>query len=176
MTDVFSLRHFVSESDIASVDLRLIAEVPITGSDPGLLYVGSIGERDARDYTDIVDDVVLVHEPRLPWERTRDVRVALFPFADGPGHLRDEDRKHIDLAVSYVETALRAARRVAVVCRMGRNRSALVAALTFRRLWPTVPPRPVIAFLRSKRGPACLSNAQFVRLIEATESGVRPKF
>lgn len=147
------------------LDLSLIVEVPLTGAEPGLLYVGSLGDRSAMDYAGTVDDVVLVHEPKVPWTKNQDVRVAHFPFTDPIGPLPEGERLHIDLAVAYTETALYHGRRVAVICQRGRNRSALVAALALVRLWPQVPSKPIIEILRSKRGPLCLSNPHFVRII-----------
>lgn len=178
----FSRASYLS---ISALDLSFIATIK-SGSSLGSpggheahLYVGSLGGRESGDYGPVVEDVILLHEPRVPWTRTAGVRVAQFPFADGPGPIRVEDQRVIDLAVSYLEEALRAGHRVAVLCRYGRNRSCLVTALALRRLWTTVPSRPIVDLLRSKRGSASLSNPYFRRLIEATDrasSGVHRRW
>lgn len=151
----------------------------------GLLYVGSLhrgpllDDREAHAYVGLVDVVVLLCEPRIPWEQTRSLRVARFRFADGPGSMSAEDEQSISLAASYTEADVRAGKRVAVLCRRGLNRSGLVAGLVIRSLVPSMPPEAIVESLRGARGPSCLSNPHFVRHLGGgsarTRSGVLTK-
>jgi protein-tyrosine phosphatase len=74
----------------------------------------------------------------------------------------------ITSAVSNARTitrCLHANQRVLVTCRMGLNRSALVAGLAMWRAFDMTAAE-VIDQIRGARGPLALSNKNFVRLIQ----------
>ena len=97
------------------------------------------------------------------------VRVRHFPYGDdSPPSARDMDMAWT--AAEEVARYLRQGRRVLVTCRMGRNRSALVAALALY-LVSGEPGAEVCALVREKRvdqtGTNALANRSFRELLRA---------
>jgi len=141
------------------------------------LHVGSAPPPG--DYSEQFDVIYLVGDYQPPASDFPNVIVKKRPFDDT--HELNEDRKKFwrehqkDVAVMASvarEMADDLARglRVLSSCRMGRNRSALVAALALKNLFPTeLSGRRAYEIVRSRRvdrvGIRALANPAFARLL-----------
>jgi len=133
------------------------------------LYVGSAPPPG--DYHDLFDVIVLVSDEYQPEEKAfRGVmRVRRFPFDDS----RDPTNHDLQTAWTAAEAVARDLRRwrlVLVSCRIGRNRSALVAALAIYLL-TGVSGEEAMQMVREARvddtGTRALSNPAFRDLLVA---------
>ncbi len=122
------------------------------------------------DYSKDWDVIVFTAEEYQPDAKLfPNVRVRHFPYDDS----NRPSAKDLDTAWSAAEEVaryLREGRRVLVTCRMGRNRSALVAALAVY-IVSGAPGREVCALVREKRvdqtGTNALENRSFRELLRA---------
>lgn len=85
------------------------------------------------------------------------------PLDDGPPPTRDEVNRAL-LASKAVAAALSSKKRVLSTCQMGLNRSAFVAALALGRL-TYASADELVAQMRARRDPRCLSNPHFLELL-----------
>lgn len=132
------------------------------------LYVGS--EPPPGDYTGMVDVIVLVAEEYQPDDSAfPGVRVRRFPF-DDTRVPSDRDIAMAWAAGEAIARDMRRGRRVLSTCHMGRNRSALVAALALH-LVTGESGAEALRIVRSRRtddvGVRALSNPTFQRLLSA---------
>lgn len=122
------------------------------------------------DYSKDWDVIVFTAEEYQPKaDLFPSVRVRHFPYNDdNPPSARDMDTAWT--AAEEVARYLRQGRRVLVTCRMGRNRSALVAALALYIVSGS-PGGEVCALVREKRvdqtGTNALANRSFRELLRA---------
>lgn len=122
------------------------------------------------DYTDQFDVIVFTAEEyQPPASYFPGVKVRHFPYDD------KQPPSQTDLMTAWsgaeaVASDLRRGRNVLVTCRMGRNRSALVAALALH-LVTGEPGRECLRIVRSKRtdqeGIRALSNKAFQQYLTA---------
>jgi protein-tyrosine phosphatase len=132
------------------------------------LWVG--GAPPPGDYSRDWDVIVFTAEEYQPEAKLfPKVRVLHYPYDDAnPPSQRDMDTAWT--AAEEVANQLRARRRVLVTCRMGRNRSALVAALALYIVSPASG-TDVCALVREKRidqtGTNALANRSFRELLRA---------
>lgn len=73
-------------------------------------------------------------------------------------------------AARLVVDEVRRGGKVLVTCAAGRNRSALVAGMAMLQLSPRMPAEDVMAEIRSRRHPHCLSNPSFVAMLRRIRS------
>lgn len=122
------------------------------------------------DYSDRFDVIVLTADEYQPDAGMfPGVRVRHFPFDDS-GQPTDRDLATAWDAAETVARYLRRGMRVLVTCRMGRNRSALVAALALY-LVTEAPGEDILALVRDRRtdavGVRALSNRAFQAYLRA---------
>jgi protein-tyrosine phosphatase len=122
------------------------------------------------DYTDRFDVIVFTADEYQPAAGMfPGVRVRHFPFDDST-QPTDRDLATAWAAAEAVARYMRRGQRVLVTCRMGRNRSALVAAFALY-LITEAPGADILALVRSRRtdavGVQALSNRAFQAYLRA---------
>jgi protein-tyrosine phosphatase len=129
---------------------------------PGLF----IGSKPAPGRHPNIDVIVLAAEEyQPPAELFPAVEVLYAPLDDDPHRpLRPDEITVATMAGSRVARRLRAGRRVLCTCRMGLNRSALVAALAMHEVHG-MSADEIVARIRRSRGAEALSNPNFERLL-----------
>lgn len=129
---------------------------------PGL-YVGSRPQPGLYRWLGVI--VLCAKEFQPPSYMYPGVMVVHVPLDDDPTRAMRPDE--IALAVSTARTlarCLQAHQRVLATCRMGLNRSALIASLTMQMAYD-MSPDETIKRIRSVRGPFALRNPGFRWLI-----------
>lgn len=121
-------------------------------------------------YSDRFDVIVFTaDEYQPPASMFPGIRVRHFPFDDS-GRPTDRDLETAWAAAEAVARDLRRGQRVLVTCRMGRNRSALVAALALY-LITEAPGADILALVRDRRtdavGVQALANRTFQAYLRA---------
>jgi protein-tyrosine phosphatase len=129
------------------------------------LHVGSAPPPG--DYSEQFDAIYLVGDYQPEAKHFPNVEVHNLPFDDSHAPTRND--LHIASEASRrVARDLSLGKRVLVTCRMGRNRSALVAALALKRL-AQIPGRKAYELVRSRRvdrtGVRALENPTFARML-----------
>lgn len=110
------------------------------------------------------DAVVLAAEEVQPegWNLPG-VLILRVPLRDVPTRMSKNDLRQVKTIALAVATLLEQGRKVLVTCKMGWNRSGLVAAETM--ILSGVPPLVAIATIRRRRGGLALSNPAFVHAL-----------
>lgn len=80
--------------------------------------------------------------------------------------------QHALATARSVALAHRAGRCILVTSRAGHNRAALVAGLAIGML-TTTPPAGIVALIRARRSPACLSDPGLARLLDKYVGSLR---
>lgn len=134
------------------------------------LWVGPAPPTD-RDLPDL-DIVVLAAQEVQPELACYHGGVMRCPLPDAELNLAQV--RHVAVCGVAVAHAIGNGRRVLVTCRAGLNRSSLVAGIALGQL-TTMPADKIIEVIRSRRGPAALSNPSFVELLRRLVGDGRPR-
>lgn len=110
-----------------------------------------------------IDVLVLCAREIQPSSMAFKGRVLRCPINDAD--LSSREIATVAIAARDVTRSIAAGKRVLVTCAMGRNRSALVTGLALGQLtlmnW-----QQIVALIRARRHPECLSNDAFLRYLE----------
>jgi protein-tyrosine phosphatase len=129
---------------------------------PGL-FVGSRPLFGRHPDVDVI--VLAAEEYQPPAELFPGVEVLHTPLDDDPRRpLRPDEILAATTAGSRVARRLRAGRRVLCTCRMGLNRSALIAALALHEIYGMSADK-IVARIRQARGAWALSNPNFEKML-----------
>jgi protein-tyrosine phosphatase len=129
---------------------------------PGL-FVGSKPSPGRYEGFDTIVLAAMEYQP--PAHLFPGTEVIHAPLDDAPGrHMREDEIAIATKAADRVARLLRSGRRVLSSCRMGLNRSSLVAALAMHDVYG-MSADEIVARLRRARGSWALSNPNFEKLL-----------
>ncbi len=139
------------------------------------LHVGSAPPPG--DYSEQFDVIYLVGDYQPDARLFPNVTVRNMPFDDTHAPT-PRDVKVMARAAQLMAKDLADGKRVLSTCRMGRNRSALVAALALKNLFPReLPGRNAYELVRSRRvdrtGTRALENQTFARMLVNLDESMR---
>jgi protein-tyrosine phosphatase len=140
------------------------------------LFVGSKPSPGQHEGFDTIVLAAMEYQPAS--ELFPGAEVIRVPLDDVPNRpLREDEIADATKVGSRVARRLRAGRRVLVTCRLGLNRSGLIAALAMHEVYG-MSADAIIARLRRARGVWALSNPNFERLLRTAidvRDGKRPR-
>lgn len=109
--------------------------------------------------------VLAAMEYQCPWDYPG-VEVALAPLNDDGSPMTRDEMSHAVRTAGRVSKWLIEGKSVLVTCRMGKNRSGLICALTLCCGPTQLTPDQAVVMIREARGRGALGNRQFLAFLK----------